>query len=69
MFDENTTIGEVLRKDESLKEVLMGFGMHCFDCPCAQMETLGEAAEVHDIEINFLLDTLNKSSKCKKSKK
>lgn len=65
MFDENTTIGEVLRKNENLKTVLMGFGMHCFDCPCAQMETLGEAAEVHDIEINYLLDLLNSEAKKK----
>lgn len=63
MFNENTTIGEVLNTNPNLKEVLMGFGMHCFDCPCAQMETLGEAAEVHDIEINFLLDTLNQANK------
>lgn len=62
MFNENTTIGEVLSTNPNLKEVLMGFGMHCFDCPCAQMETLGEAAEVHDIEINFLLDTLNQAN-------
>lgn len=63
MFDENTTIGEVLETNPNLKEVLMGFGMHCFDCPCSQMETLGEAAEVHDIEINYLLDKLNSENK------
>lgn len=57
--NKEMTISEVLAIDESLQEVLMGFGMHCFSCPCALAETLEEAAEVHEIEIDFLIEKLN----------
>ena len=40
----------------------MGFGMHCFSCPCALGETLEEAAEVHDIDIDFLIKKLNEEN-------
>lgn len=56
---KDMTIADVLSKNEKLKDVLMGFGMHCFSCPCALAETLEEAAEVHDININYLLEKLN----------
>lgn len=57
------TIADVLKIDENLKNVLMGFGMHCFSCPCALGETLEEAAEVHDIDVEFLVKKLNEELK------
>lgn len=57
------TIAEVLEKNENLQDVLMGFGMHCFTCPCALAETLEEAAEVHEIDIDLLLQKLNEANK------
>ena len=33
--------------------------MHCFGCPMSQMETLEEASEVHEFDLNLLLDKLN----------
>ena len=59
MFNKDTTLGEVLDTNEKYADILLGFGMHCFGCPASQMETLEEAAEVHDIDINFLLEKLN----------
>lgn len=56
---KDMTVAEVLNINENLKEVLMGFGMHCFGCPCALAETLEEAAEVHEIDIELLLAKLN----------
>lgn len=58
-FTKDTTLGEVLKVSDKAQAVLMGFGMHCFGCPMAQMETLEEAAQVHDIELDFLLEKLN----------
>ena len=60
---KDMTIAEVLNKNENLKDVLMGFGMHCFSCPCALAETLEEAAEVHGIEVDLLLQKLNEANK------
>lgn len=56
---KDMTIKSVLEMDETLAEVLLGFGMHCIYCPMSQMETLEEAAEVHGIDIDFLVKKLN----------
>ena len=58
---KSMTIKTVLEIDESLSDVLMGFGMHCIYCPMSQMETLEEAAKVHEIDINFLIRKLNEN--------
>ncbi|MCY6355759.1 DUF1858 domain-containing protein [Clostridium sp. ZS2-4] len=57
---KDMTIGEIVRQDMSKAEVLMGFGMGCVGCPSAQGETLEEAATVHGIDLNALLEELNK---------
>ena len=57
------TLGEVIQENDDLADVLMGFGMHCFSCPLSQMETLEEAAEVHGVDIDFLLQKLNEENK------
>ena len=59
-FNKDTTIGEVLKADEKNAEILQGFGFHCFGCPMSQMETLEEGAEVHEVDLDFLLEKLNK---------
>ncbi len=56
------TLGDVINENEELQDVLMGFGMHCFSCPLSQMETLEEAAQVHGIDIDFLLEKLNEQN-------
>ncbi len=57
------TISDVLSIDENLKDVLLGFGMHCFTCPCALAETLEEAAMVHGVEVDYLVEKLNEQKK------
>lgn len=59
------TLGEVIEENDDLTEVLMGFGMHCFSCPMSQMETLSEAAEVHGVDIDLLIEKLNEANKLK----
>ena len=56
---KDMTIKDVLEMDETLADVLLGFGMHCIYCPMSQMETLEEAAEVHGIDVDFLVKKLN----------
>lgn len=60
---KDMTISDVLNIDENLKEVLLGFGMHCFTCPCALAETLEEAAMVHGVEVDYLVEKLNEQTK------
>ena len=58
-FKKTDTIGFVLEKHKNAEEILTNFGMHCLYCPCAQMETLEEACQVHEIDVNALLKALN----------
>lgn len=52
------TIGEILRVNPAVAPVLLEIGMHCLGCPSAQNETLEEAAMVHGIEIDDLMNRI-----------
>ena len=54
------TIGEILRTKPEIAPVLMNAGMHCLGCPSAQGESLEEAAMVHGIDPDALVDEINK---------
>ncbi len=58
-FTKDTTLGEVIAKKPDAQMILLGFGMHCFGCFISDMETLEEAAMVHDISLDLLLQKLN----------
>lgn len=60
MITKEMTIGEVIRADANKADVLMNFGMGCVGCPSAQAETLEEAASVHGINVDELIEALNK---------
>lgn len=57
----NMTIGDVLKSNPQLAEIFLGFGMHCISCPISLMETIEEAAMVHDVDLDFLLKKLNEN--------
>ena len=57
---KDMTIGEVVRNHPKTPAILMGFGMGCVGCPSAQAETIEEASMVHGIELEKLLEELNK---------
>ena len=57
---KETRIGELLNSDvEAAAPSLMGIGMHCLGCPASQMETIEEAAAVHGIDADVLVQMLN----------
>lgn len=58
-------VGKVLSIDPNLAPVLMGFGLHCFGCPMSQMETLEQAAMVHGVDVDLMVDKLNEALKSK----
>ncbi|MBQ8749402.1 MAG: DUF1858 domain-containing protein [Clostridia bacterium] len=58
-INKEMTLGELLERFPQSETILLGFGMHCFSCPMSRMETIEEAAEVHDIDLELLLDKLN----------
>ncbi len=58
---KDTMIGELLTLDKDVTPILMGIGMHCLGCPSSQMETIGEAAMVHGLEPDALVNEINTS--------
>lgn len=55
------TLGQLLEINEGYGDILMGFGMHCFGCPMSRMETLEEAASVHGVDVDYMLEKLNQA--------
>ena len=56
---KDMTIGEILRTAPEVAPILMEAGMHCLGCPSAQAESLEEAAMVHGLDINSLMEKIN----------
>ena len=61
VITKETIIGDLLKINaEAAAPVLLGIGMHCLGCPTAQGETIEEAAAVHGVDADKLVDDLNK---------
>ncbi len=60
MITKDLTVGEVLRIKEDAAQILMSFGMGCVGCPSSQAETIEEASKVHGLNLEELLNALNK---------
>lgn len=59
-FSKDTKIGEILEVAPEKAEILLSAGMHCLGCPASQEETLEEACAVHGINVESLVEELNK---------
>lgn len=56
---KSTMIGELLQIDENIAPILLNIGMHCLGCPSSQMESLEEAAMVHGLDVDVLVNQIN----------
>lgn len=52
-------IGQLLQVDANITPILMRAGMHCLGCPSSQMESLEEAAMVHGMDADVLVQQIN----------
>ena len=52
-------IGQLLAIDSNIALILMRAGMHCIGCPSAQGESLEEAAMVHGLDADLLVQQIN----------
>ena len=61
MVTKDMLIIDVLAQGDpdKLAEVLQESGMHCLHCMLAHGETLEEAAEVHGINVDEIVEKLN----------
>ena len=56
---KDMTIGELLDLDIQTAPILMAAGMHCIGCPSSIEESLEEAAIVHGIDCDTLVNAVN----------
>ena len=54
-----TIIGDILDMDQTTAPYFMEIGMHCLGCPASQGESLAEAAMVHGIDADLLVEKIN----------
>ena len=52
-------IGQLITLAPNIARILMRAGMHCLGCPSSQMESLEEAAMVHGMDADVLVQQIN----------
>lgn len=58
-ISKEMTIGSLLAQYPQVAPVLMEIGMHCLGCPSAQAESLADAAMVHGMDADLLVEKIN----------
>lgn len=58
-LNKDTLIGDILNRDNETAQYFLAMGMHCLGCPSARGESLGEACEVHEVDVDEMLAKLN----------
>ena len=54
-------IADIIKKYDKAAHVFMAFGMGCVGCAAARGESVEQAAAVHGIDVNYLLEKLNEN--------
>ena len=67
MIDKDTLIGDALKHGDANKmaEVLYSYGMHCLGCALSRGETVAQAAAVHGVNVDEMLEKLNQAAAVK----
>jgi len=63
IITKDMIIDDVIKLDQRLGDIFMGFGMHCIFCHMGLEETVEEAAYVHQVDADFLIKKLNEAYK------
>ena len=53
-------IGDILDADSTTAPYFLEMGMHCLGCPSVRGESLEQACAVHGVDVNVLVEKLNK---------
>lgn len=61
IISKDMIIDDVLKLNQDLGDIFMGFGMHCIFCHLGLEETVEEAAMVHEVDVDFLVKKLNEA--------
>ena len=58
-ISKDMIIADLIALDPNYAAILMASGMGCVGCPSAQMESLEEAAMVHGMDVDVLVQQIN----------
>lgn len=61
MITRDMTIAEIVRRYPQTLEVFRKYRLDCFECQIAEFEALEHGAGVHKIDVDELLDELNRA--------
>lgn len=57
--NKDMLMGQLVRMDPVIIEVLMREPTHCIGCPSSQMESLEQACMVHGLDVNEVVEDIN----------
>lgn len=57
---KQSLIGDILDADRTTAPYFLEMGMHCLGCPSARGESIEQACAVHGVDVNVLVEKLNK---------
>ena len=60
IITKESIIGNILDADATTAPYFLEMGMHCLGCPGASSENLEQACSVHGVDVNELVEKLNK---------
>lgn len=56
-------ISDIVKENPATAMIFMEYGMGCLGCSAARHETIEQGAIVHGIDVDALVEALNKASK------
>ena len=59
IFIKDMSIADMITANPDVVPILLNAGMHCIGCPSAMGETIEEAAMVHGLDADMLLEDIN----------
>lgn len=59
-ISKDTRISDIIKICPSAPDVFLKHGMGCFACMASSAETLEEGAQMHGIDVQVMIDDLNK---------
>ena len=57
---KQSLIGDILDADRSTAPYFLEMGMHCLGCPSARGESIEQPCAAHGVDVNVLVEKLNK---------
>jgi hybrid cluster-associated redox disulfide protein len=59
MITKDMIIGDIIRTYPATVQIFASYGLECYECQIADLETVEHGAVVHKVDINRLLSELN----------